>query len=69
MTYEPLSQKLWLKLEKTNMIVFPCRKPKELHIAVKEGEQYSSVINDTSVIGEEVNIIYTVEIISDDLLI
>uniref|UniRef100_A0A8C3AYL5 Integrin, alpha 1 n=1 Tax=Cyclopterus lumpus TaxID=8103 RepID=A0A8C3AYL5_CYCLU len=31
------------------------------HIVVKEGEQYSTVINDTSVIGEEVNISYTVE--------
>lgn len=27
---------------------------------MKEGEQYPSVINDTSVIGEEVNISYTV---------
>uniref|UniRef100_A0A8C3AZX9 Integrin, alpha 1 n=1 Tax=Cyclopterus lumpus TaxID=8103 RepID=A0A8C3AZX9_CYCLU len=38
------------------------------HIVVKEGEQYSTVINDTSVIGEEVNISYTVtEIVSADV--
>ncbi|XP_008289908.1 integrin alpha-1 [Stegastes partitus] len=31
------------------------------HIVVKEGEQYVAEINDTSMIGEEVNISYTVE--------
>lgn len=39
------------------------------HIVVEEGEQYSSVINDTRLIGEEVNINYTVKITSDCLLI
>lgn len=39
------------------------------HIVVREGEQYASVINDTRLIGEEVNISYTVEIITDDLFI
>lgn len=32
------------------------------HIVVKEGEQFASVFNDTRMIGEEVNISYTVEI-------
>lgn len=58
-----------LKWKNTNGIVFSCRKSKDDHIVVEEGEEYSSVINDTRVIGEEVNINYTVEIISDDLLI
>ncbi|XP_028318352.1 integrin alpha-1 isoform X2 [Gouania willdenowi] len=31
------------------------------HIVVKEGEQYAAVFNDTGMIGEEVNISYTVE--------
>lgn len=31
------------------------------HIVVKEGEQYAAEINDTRMIGEEVNISYTVE--------
>lgn len=30
------------------------------HIVVKEGEQYTPVFNDTQMIGEEVNITYTV---------
>uniref|UniRef100_A0A4W5M9T9 Integrin, alpha 1 n=1 Tax=Hucho hucho TaxID=62062 RepID=A0A4W5M9T9_9TELE len=37
------------------------RHMKEDHIIVKEGEQYPSVFNHTSVIGEEVKIIYTVK--------
>lgn len=32
----------------------------EEHIIVKEGEQYASQINDTRMIGEEVNVSYTV---------
>uniref|UniRef100_A0A8C7CBI2 Integrin alpha-1-like n=1 Tax=Oncorhynchus kisutch TaxID=8019 RepID=A0A8C7CBI2_ONCKI len=40
----------------------PCdRHMKEDHIIVKEGEQYPSIFNHTSVIGEEVKIIYTVK--------
>ncbi|KAM7392672.1 hypothetical protein PAMA_007679 [Pampus argenteus] len=35
--------------------------PIEGHVEVKEGEQYASVFNDTRMIGEEVNISYTVE--------
>ncbi|XP_073334764.1 integrin alpha-1 [Pagrus major] len=35
--------------------------PKEEHIEVKEGEKYASEFNDTKMIGEEVNITYTVE--------
>ncbi|XP_018517889.1 LOW QUALITY PROTEIN: integrin alpha-1 [Lates calcarifer] len=35
--------------------------PVDKHIVVKEGEQYASVFNDTTMIGEEVNISYTVE--------
>uniref|UniRef100_A0A3Q3VMZ6 VWFA domain-containing protein n=1 Tax=Mola mola TaxID=94237 RepID=A0A3Q3VMZ6_MOLML len=35
--------------------------PVDEHIVVKEGEQYSAVFNDTRMIGEEVNISYTVE--------
>ncbi|KAG7241159.1 hypothetical protein INR49_025902 [Caranx melampygus] len=34
--------------------------PVDEHIVVREGEQYASVINDTRVIGEEVNVSYTV---------
>lgn len=34
--------------------------PVDEHIVVKEGEQYSAVFNDTRMIGEEVNISYTV---------
>ncbi|KAK2888159.1 integrin alpha-1 isoform X1 [Channa argus] len=34
--------------------------PLDKHITVKEGEQYPSIFNDTAVIGEEVNISYTV---------
>lgn len=30
------------------------------HVVVKEGEQFSSLFNDTRMIGEEVNITYTV---------
>lgn len=41
-------------------LIFSVR-PGDEHIIVKEGEQYSTVINDTSMIGEEVNISYTVE--------
>ncbi|XP_042182512.1 integrin alpha-1 isoform X1 [Oncorhynchus tshawytscha] len=37
------------------------RHMKEDHIIVKEGEQYPSIFNHTSVIGEEVKIIYTVK--------
>lgn len=51
------------------MIGFFCRQTVDKHIVVKEGEQYSSIFNDTTVIGEEVKINYTVDIISDDLLI
>nr|XP_057920171.1 integrin alpha-1 [Doryrhamphus excisus] len=36
-------------------------RPVDEHVVVKEGEQYSSVFNDTWMIGEEVNISYTVE--------
>ncbi|KAG7499450.1 integrin alpha-1 [Solea senegalensis] len=36
-------------------------RPVDEHIVVKEGEQYSRVFNDTKMIGEEVNISYTVE--------
>lgn len=33
---------------------------KEEHIVIKEGETFPSVINHTSVIGDEINITYTV---------
>lgn len=36
------------------------RRPVDEHIVVKEGEQYAAVFNDTRMIGEEVNITYTV---------
>lgn len=36
------------------------RRPVDEHVVVKEGEQYASAFNDTSIIGEEVNISYTV---------
>lgn len=35
--------------------------PVDEHIIVKEGEQFATVFNDTKMIGEEVNISYTVE--------
>ncbi|XP_045922775.1 integrin alpha-1 [Micropterus dolomieu] len=41
-------------------LIFSVR-PLDEHIEVKEGEQYSTVFNDTKIIGEEVNISYTVE--------
>ncbi|XP_061887204.1 integrin alpha-1 isoform X2 [Entelurus aequoreus] len=41
-------------------LIFSVR-PADEHVVVKEGEQYSSVFNDTWMIGEEVNISYTVE--------
>ncbi|XP_029371123.1 integrin alpha-1 isoform X1 [Echeneis naucrates] len=41
-------------------VVFSVR-PVDEHIVVKEGEQYPPVLNDTKMIGEEVNISYTVE--------
>ncbi|XP_040914374.1 integrin alpha-1 [Toxotes jaculatrix] len=41
-------------------LIFSVR-PVDEHIVVKEGEQYSSVFNDTRMIGEEINISYTVE--------
>uniref|UniRef100_A0A3Q2YE76 Integrin subunit alpha 1 n=1 Tax=Hippocampus comes TaxID=109280 RepID=A0A3Q2YE76_HIPCM len=41
-------------------LVFTVR-PVDEHVVVKEGEQYSAVFNDTRMIGEEVNISYTVE--------
>ncbi|KAF7666467.1 hypothetical protein LDENG_00106670 [Lucifuga dentata] len=39
--------------------------PKDEHIVVKKGEQYPSVFSDISMIGEEINISYTVEKESD----
>lgn len=41
-------------------LIFSVR-PVDEHIVVKEGEQYASAFNDTKIIGEEVNISYTVE--------
>ncbi|XP_044030086.1 integrin alpha-1 isoform X2 [Siniperca chuatsi] len=41
-------------------LIFSVR-PVDEHVVVKEGEQYSTVFNDTRIIGEEVNISYTVE--------
>ncbi|TDH02169.1 hypothetical protein EPR50_G00170330 [Perca flavescens] len=41
-------------------LIFSVR-PVDQHVEVKEGEQYSSEFNDTRMIGEEVNISYTVE--------
>ncbi|XP_041666679.1 integrin alpha-1 [Cheilinus undulatus] len=41
-------------------LIFSVR-PMEEHIVVKEGEQYPAKINETWMIGEEVNISYTVE--------
>ncbi|XP_029940753.1 integrin alpha-1 isoform X1 [Salarias fasciatus] len=38
------------------------------HIVVKEGEQYASVFNDSRLIGEEVNISYTLEKSGDILM-
>uniref|UniRef100_A0A8D3A588 VWFA domain-containing protein n=1 Tax=Scophthalmus maximus TaxID=52904 RepID=A0A8D3A588_SCOMX len=40
-------------------LIFSVR-PVDEHIVVKEGEQFASVFNDTRMIGEEVNISYTV---------
>ncbi|KAM8872070.1 integrin alpha-1 [Synchiropus picturatus] len=40
-------------------LIFSVR-PVEEHIVVKEGETYASVFNDTRMIGEEVNISYTI---------
>lgn len=36
------------------------RRPVDEHVVVKEGEVFPRVINETSVIGEEINISYTV---------
>ncbi|XP_037608063.1 integrin alpha-1 isoform X2 [Sebastes umbrosus] len=41
-------------------LIFSVR-PVDEHVIVKEGEQYPSVINETRMIGEEVNISYTME--------
>lgn len=41
-------------------LIFSVR-PVDEHVVVKEGEKFSTVFNDTSMIGEEVNISYTVE--------
>lgn len=48
------------------MILYFCRQTVDKHIVVKEGEQFSSIFNDTSLIGEEVKINYTVNNTSDD---
>uniref|UniRef100_A0A8C6SBE9 Integrin, alpha 1 n=1 Tax=Neogobius melanostomus TaxID=47308 RepID=A0A8C6SBE9_9GOBI len=45
-------------------LVFTVR-PVDEHIIVKEGEQFASVFNDTKIIGEEINIAYTVDKIGD----
>lgn len=42
------------------LVVFSCRRPVDEHIVVKDGEGYASSFNDTRIIGEEVNISYTV---------
>lgn len=42
-----------------------CRWPVDEHVVVKVDEQYPSVINDTGMIGEELDISYTVT--CDDL--
>lgn len=39
--------------------------PADEHIIVKEGEQFASVFNDTRMVGEEINITYTVDKIGD----
>ncbi|XP_069370167.1 integrin alpha-1 isoform X2 [Paralichthys olivaceus] len=41
-------------------LIFSVR-PVDEHIVVKEGEQFAAVFNDTRMIGEEVNISYTME--------
>ncbi|XP_026152925.1 integrin alpha-1 isoform X2 [Mastacembelus armatus] len=41
-------------------LIFSVR-PVDEHIVIKEGEQYSPIFNNTRMIGEEVNISYTVE--------
>lgn len=38
---------------------FP-RRPVDEHVVVKEGEEFPPVFNETSQIGEEINISYTV---------
>lgn len=43
-----------------------CRWPVDEHVVVKAAEQYPSAINDTGMIGEELNISYTVT--WDDLI-
>lgn len=43
-----------------------CRWPVDEHVVVKVDEQYPSEINDTGMIGEELNISYTVT--CDDLI-
>lgn len=43
-----------------------CRWPVDEHVVVKVAEQYPSAINDTGMIGEELNISYTVT--WDDLI-
>lgn len=52
-----------MKSRGSNVVFFlntSSRRPVDEHVVVKEGEQYSSVFNDTRMIGEEVNISYTV---------
>uniref|UniRef100_A0A7N8WRQ4 Integrin, alpha 1 n=1 Tax=Mastacembelus armatus TaxID=205130 RepID=A0A7N8WRQ4_9TELE len=49
------------RVEKSNMIFLFSRRPVDEHIVIKEGEQYSPIFNNTRMIGEEVNISYTVE--------
>nr|XP_046231232.1 integrin alpha-1 isoform X2 [Scatophagus argus] len=41
-------------------LIFTVR-PVDEHVVVKEGEQFASVFNDTRMIGEEINISYTVQ--------
>lgn len=43
-----------------------CRWPVDEHVVVKMGEQYPSTINDTRMMAEEINMIYTVT--SDELI-
>lgn len=70
MIHEPLSEAEALsESNKANVIVSSCRRPVHKHIVVEEGEWYSSIFNDTKVIEEEINVNYTVELTSDDLLI
>lgn len=37
-----------------------CRVPVDEHVVLKMGEQYPSTINDTRMIGEDINMVYTV---------